>query len=100
MTSTVDLPKISADAHVDEPHDLWYERLSVDLRDHAPRRILANDEGGWSLVVDGNPIDDMAVLRVQDKIRRVVLNGQTVLDRDASRYLVGAGFSSARDGAL
>lgn len=56
MTSTVDLPKISADAHVDEPHDLWYERLSVDLRDHAPRRILANDAGGWSLVVNGSPI--------------------------------------------
>jgi hypothetical protein len=40
--------------------------------------------------------DDVAVLRVEDKIRRVVLNGQTVLDRDASRFLVGAGFSSAR----
>jgi imidazolonepropionase-like amidohydrolase len=51
---------------------------------------------GGIVVVDGNPIDDVAVLRVQDKIRRVVLNGQTVLDRDASRYLVGAGFSSAR----
>jgi len=49
------------------------------------------------VVVDGNPMDDVAVLRRQDKIRRVVLNGQTVLDRDASRFLVGAGFSSARD---
>ena len=52
------------------------------------------------VVVDGNPMDDVAVLRRQDKIRRVVLNGQTVLDRDASRFLVGAGFSSARNGAL
>ena len=65
-------------------------------------RIGSLDEGKNAdlVVVDGNPIDDVAVLRVQDKIRRVVLNGQTVLDRDASRYLVGAGFSSARDGAL
>jgi len=61
-------------------------------------RIGSLDEGKNAdlVVVDGNPIDDVAVLRVQDKIRRVVLNGQTVLDRDASRYLVGAGFSSAR----
>lgn len=56
MTSTVELPKISADAHVDEPHDLWFERLDKDLRDHAPRRIQANAEGGWSLVIDGNPL--------------------------------------------
>ncbi|MBV8453229.1 MAG: amidohydrolase family protein [Deltaproteobacteria bacterium] len=47
------------------------------------------------VVVNGNPMDDVAVLRAQDKIRRVVLNGQTVLDRDTSRFLVSAGFSSA-----
>jgi predicted TIM-barrel fold metal-dependent hydrolase len=50
------LPKISADAHVDEPHDLWYERLDESLRDRAPRRIQANAEGGWHLVVDGEPL--------------------------------------------
>jgi imidazolonepropionase-like amidohydrolase len=52
------------------------------------------DEGKHAdlVVVDGNPLDDVTVLRAQDKIRRVVLNGQTVLDRDASRFLVGAGF--------
>src|SRR5262245_14140727 len=51
-----DLPKISADAHVDEPHDLWFERMHENLRDRAPRRIQENAEGGWSLVVDGSPI--------------------------------------------
>lgn len=56
MTNTIDLPKISADAHVDEPHDLWYERLDADLREYAPRRISASGDGGWSLVVNGNPI--------------------------------------------
>ncbi|OBJ00629.1 hypothetical protein A5660_24840 [Mycobacterium alsense] len=56
MTSVLELPKISADAHVDEPHDLWYQRLGPDLRDHAPRRIRASDDGGWSLVVNGSPI--------------------------------------------
>lgn len=52
----VDLPKISSDAHVDEPHDLWYARMDPGLRDRAPRRIQAEADGGWSLVVDGNPI--------------------------------------------
>jgi imidazolonepropionase-like amidohydrolase len=58
-------------------------------------RIGSLDEGKNAdlIVVDGNPMDDIAVLRTQDKIRRVVLNGQAVLDRDASRFLVGAGFS-------
>jgi predicted TIM-barrel fold metal-dependent hydrolase len=50
------LPKISADAHVDEPHDLWYERMDRALRDLAPRRIETDEAGGWSLVVDGDPI--------------------------------------------
>ena len=60
-------------------------------------RIGSLDEGKNAdlVVVDGNPMEDVAVLRAEDKIRRVVLNGKTVLDRDASQFLVGAGFSSA-----
>lgn len=50
------LPKISSDAHVDEPHDLWYERMDVSLRDRAPRRIQSDADGGWTLVIDGDPI--------------------------------------------
>jgi predicted TIM-barrel fold metal-dependent hydrolase len=50
------LAKISSDAHVDEPHDLWFERLPDHLRDRAPRRIQADEAGGWNLVVDGSPI--------------------------------------------
>jgi predicted TIM-barrel fold metal-dependent hydrolase len=51
-----DLPKLSADAHVDEPHDLWYVNLPEGMRERAPRRIEANVEGGWSLVVDGSQV--------------------------------------------
>jgi predicted TIM-barrel fold metal-dependent hydrolase len=51
-----DLPKISSDAHVDEPHDLWYARMDPALRDRAPRRIQAEADGGWSLVVDGSAL--------------------------------------------
>jgi hypothetical protein len=40
------LPKISADSHIDEPHDLWYEHMDRDLRDRAPRRIRA-ETGRW-----------------------------------------------------
>lgn len=47
------LSKISSDAHVNEPHDLWFERLPVNLRDRAPRRIELDDDGGWTLVVNG-----------------------------------------------
>jgi predicted TIM-barrel fold metal-dependent hydrolase len=50
------LPKISADSHVDEPHDLWYELLPPSLRDRAPRRIRSDEDGGWTLVVDGSPM--------------------------------------------
>ena len=50
------LSKISADAHIDEPHDLWFERIDESVRDRAPRRIQSEPEGGWSLVVDGNPV--------------------------------------------
>ncbi len=58
-------------------------------------RIGSLDEGKNAdlVVVDGNPLDDIAVLRTPEKIRRVVLNGQAVLDRDVSRLLVGAGFA-------
>lgn len=50
------LPKISADAHVDEPHDLWYERMPASARDQAPRRIKSDRDGGFTLVVDASPI--------------------------------------------
>jgi predicted TIM-barrel fold metal-dependent hydrolase len=51
-----DIPKVSADAHVDEPHDLWFERADPSMREFVPRRIQANAEGGWNLVIDGSPI--------------------------------------------
>src|SRR5579863_6917066 len=47
------LPKISADAHVNEPHDLWYTRLPEDLREAAPHQIQSQEDGGWRLVVNG-----------------------------------------------
>lgn len=50
------LPRLSADAHVDEPHDLWYDRLPASLRDLAPRRIQGNEDGAWTLVVDGDEV--------------------------------------------
>jgi predicted TIM-barrel fold metal-dependent hydrolase len=49
------LDKISADAHVEEPHDLWYDRLPASMRDAAPRRIQSGPEASWELVVDGRP---------------------------------------------
>jgi predicted TIM-barrel fold metal-dependent hydrolase len=47
------LPKVSADAHVNEPHDLWSERLPEGLREAAPQRIQSQEDGGWRLIVNG-----------------------------------------------
>lgn len=54
-------------------------------------RIGSLEEGKSAdlVVLDGDPMTDISILRVSDKIRRVILNGRTVLNRDASRYLVG-----------
>ena len=56
MTFIDALPKLSADAHVDEPHDLWFERMDPAIRDRAPRRIETDADGGWSLVVNGDAL--------------------------------------------
>jgi hypothetical protein len=53
MLDIAALPKISADAHVNEPHDLWATRLPADLRADAPQRIRSQEDGGWRLVVNG-----------------------------------------------
>jgi predicted TIM-barrel fold metal-dependent hydrolase len=45
---------VSADSHVNEPHDLWYHRLPADLRERAPRRIQQTPEGPWRIVLNGS----------------------------------------------
>lgn len=45
---------VSAVSHVNEPHDLWYERLPVGLRDRAPRRIQQTADGPWEIVLNGS----------------------------------------------
>jgi predicted TIM-barrel fold metal-dependent hydrolase len=57
MPSIVDIaPLVSADAHVEEPHDLWYDALPASMRDQAPRQIRPKGEGGWELVINGEPL--------------------------------------------
>jgi predicted TIM-barrel fold metal-dependent hydrolase len=46
---------ISADAHVEEPHDLWWDNLPKNLRNDAPRMIQAKGDGGWELMINGAP---------------------------------------------
>jgi imidazolonepropionase-like amidohydrolase len=64
-------------------------------------RIGSLDEGKTAdlVIVDGNPIADIAVLRAENALRRVMLNGKTVVDRDTSSFLVGTGLSRAIVGA-
>lgn len=75
------------------------EAIQVATRDSA--RLLRLDDRIGTLepgkladfiVVHGDPLADIAVLRDNANIRRVVLNGRTVVDRDASRFLIGTAF--------
>ena len=95
------LPKISADAHVDEPHDLWYGRLPTSLREQAPRRIQANVEGGWTLVVNGDAIgwDDATVTEARrlwaavDRPNLMIKVPGTPAGLPAFRQLIGEGIN-------
>ena len=75
------------------------EAIQVATRDSA--RLLRLDDRIGTLepgkladfiVVHGDPLADIAVLRDNANIRRVVLNGRTVVGRDASRFLIGTAF--------
>ncbi|HZQ86092.1 MAG TPA: hypothetical protein VFA83_14695 [Acidimicrobiales bacterium] len=39
------LPKVSADAPVNEPHDLWASRAPDAVRDQVPQRIRQSSSG-------------------------------------------------------
>jgi predicted TIM-barrel fold metal-dependent hydrolase len=51
MTNDVPFGKISGDAHVAEPRNLWRENLPRALRDKAMAGITAGDDGGWDLML-------------------------------------------------
>jgi len=75
------------------------EAIQVATRDSA-RLLKLDDRIGTLLpgmladllVVEGDPLSDISILRDPNAIRRVVLDGRTVVDRDASRFLVGSAF--------
>lgn len=75
------------------------EAIQVATRDSA-RLLQLDDRIGTLepgkladlLVIEGDPLADITLLRDPDAIRRVVLNGRTVVDRDTSRFLVGGAF--------
>jgi hypothetical protein len=69
---------ISADSHINEPHDLWYSRLPAELRDR--RRGASNKmpHGAWELVIDGQPLgwgelsaEDARIKKQRARQRRV-----------------------------
>jgi predicted TIM-barrel fold metal-dependent hydrolase len=62
------LPKVSADAHVNEPHDLWSSRAPDDIRDQVPQRIRqSGNDGGWSLVVGGARVEGNAMTDTEER---------------------------------
>jgi hypothetical protein len=48
----IDYPIIDADAHVNEPPDLWQDRVPAKLRDRAPK-VVHTDDGDWWSFDDG-----------------------------------------------
>ena len=60
MTNASTIDMISADSHVNEPRDLWFNNLPSKLRDQAMRGIEARDDGGWEVVLEGEHIGKAA----------------------------------------
>ena len=50
LVTPADLPKVSADSHVEEPRFFWYDNLPASMKDRAPKTIRPSEEGGWELV--------------------------------------------------
>lgn len=61
---------VSADAHVNEPRDLWSSNLPAGLREHAMRGIAAGDDGNWGVLFDSAAVDMTS--RVEDE--RLLVN--------------------------
>jgi predicted TIM-barrel fold metal-dependent hydrolase len=56
MTDDVPFGKISGDAHVDEPRNLWRDNLPRALQDDAMSGITSGDDGGWQLTLGQNDV--------------------------------------------
>lgn len=56
MAKVSDIGLISADAHVNEPRDLWLRNLPAALRDQAMQGIEHEGDGGWKLILNGKGI--------------------------------------------
>ena len=47
-TASIDYPIIDADAHVNEPPQLWQERVPSKYRARAPKVLKTDDGDMWS----------------------------------------------------
>ncbi len=48
---------VSADAHVNEPRNLWKDNLPASLRSQAMEGIKAGENGNWQLLFEGQSVD-------------------------------------------
>ena len=51
---------VSGDSHVNEPRNLWSDNLPASLRSEALRGIKPGSDGGWDLVLEGQPLGTSA----------------------------------------
>ena len=65
-TASIDYPIIDADAHVNEPPDLWQERVPSKYRDRAPK-VLKTDAGDMWSFDDGKRVRPLGLTATAGK---------------------------------
>ena len=53
--SSIDYPIVDADAHVNEPPELWQDRVPAKLKERAPK-IVSTDKGEFWSFEDGKEL--------------------------------------------
>src|ERR1700755_605393 len=81
MMDPAELPKISADSHVEEPRYIWYDNLPSSMRDRAPKTIRPSGDGGWRLVGHGEitPEQQRLLERAEERSRLAALQPEARL---------------------
>ena len=74
---------VSADAHVNEPRDLWSANLPRDLHEVAMRGITAGDDGAWRVLFDSSSIDMTSRSRQTGCVTRIPPTGSASMQETA-----------------
>jgi len=84
MTVDVDFGKISGDAHVQEPRNLWRDNLPRAFREFALAGITAGDDGGWEVMLGQNHLanpepEPQRLLTCDPHHRRAIMQAEGII---------------------